>query len=130
MSGLLWHVAVLVAAGIAAFVLLRRIPSGAPRPAVPEMDTPWPADHAFIEVRWWERRLAAARDDPERYHALVRSRLADLTAERLRLRYGAHDPARAREILGPDLHDLLTVPWRTVPTRAELARLVARIEEM
>ncbi|MBG0831394.1 hypothetical protein HS041_26975 [Planomonospora sp. ID67723] len=130
MIGLLWHAAVLAAAGIAAFLLLRRIPAGAPRTPASEPEPPWSPEQAFTEIRWWERRLASAWDDPGKYSSLVRDRLADLAAERLRLRHGVSDPARAREILGDDLHQLITAPGAEVPTRAELARLVARIEEI
>ncbi|GAA3447044.1 hypothetical protein [Planomonospora venezuelensis] len=130
MIGLLWHAAVLAAAGIAAFLLLRRIPAGAPRTPAAEPEPPSVPAQTFAEIRWWERRLASAWDDPGKYPSLVRDRLADLAAERLRLRHGVGDPARAVEILGDDLHRLLTAPDAAPPTRAELARLITRIEEI
>ncbi|MFC6404643.1 hypothetical protein [Planobispora longispora] len=145
MTGLVWHACVLAVAGVAAFLLLRRIPAGAPRRPAAGPGTPEPSGQEFTELRelrelrehheirelrWWERRLAFAYDDPAKYPSLVRDRLADLAAERLRLRHGATGPQRARDILGDDLHALITAPRAEIPTRAELARLVARIEEI
>ncbi|GGT04864.1 hypothetical protein GCM10010156_73290 [Planobispora rosea] len=130
MTGLMWHAGVLAVAALAALLLLRRIPGGGPRPPVSAPEPPTPPEQTLTEIRWWERRLAFAYDDPGKYPSLVRDRLADLAAERVRLRHGVTDPGRAREILGDDLHTLITAPRAEIPTRAELARLIARIEEI
>ncbi|MFD8560708.1 hypothetical protein ACFV1N_25825 [Streptosporangium canum] len=132
MTALLWHLGILAAAAALAVVIVRRIPvippgpSGPPRAAAAAE----PADRAFAQARWWEHRLASTRDDLPRFRSLVQRRLAELAVERLRRRHGAVGPDRAAEILGGELYELITVPVTAVPTRAELARLIARIEEI
>ncbi|MEU9836354.1 hypothetical protein AB0D67_32865 [Streptosporangium sp. NPDC048047] len=132
MTALLWHLGVLAAAVASITLIVRRIPAPPPEPPPPP-----PAaggvevsDRAFAEARWWEHRLASTRDDPQRFRTLVQPRLAEIAAERLRRRHGPAGPARAAEILGPDLYELITAPVTAVPTRAELARLLTRIEEI
>ncbi|MFG1754759.1 hypothetical protein [Streptosporangium sandarakinum] len=132
MTALLWHLGVLAAAAVLAAVIVRRIPVPPPEPPAPPpaSDGPETSDRAFATARWWEHRLASARDDPQRFRTRVQPRLAEITAERLRRRHGPAGPGRAEEILGPDLYELLTAPVTAVPTRAELARLLTRIEEI
>ncbi|MDP9844285.1 hypothetical protein [Streptosporangium lutulentum] len=132
MTVVLWHLGILAVAVTLAVVIVRRIPVVSSRPPAPPQATraAEAADRAFAAVRWWEHRLASTRDDLPRFHSLVQRRLAELVVERLRRRHGTTGPARAAEILGAELHELITVPLTAVPTRAELARLIARIEEI
>ncbi|MFF0245695.1 hypothetical protein ACWEU6_38075 [Streptosporangium sandarakinum] len=132
MTALLWHLGVLAAAAVLAAMIIRRIPvpPSEPPDSPPAPGGPETSDRAFAAARWWEHRLASTRNDPQRFHTLVQPRLAEIAAERLRRRHGPAGPGRAAEILGPDLYELLTAPVTAVPTRAELARLLTRIEEI
>ncbi|WP_031168841.1 hypothetical protein [Streptosporangium roseum] len=132
MTALLWHLGILAAAAALAVVIVRRIPVIPPKPPVPPRAAAAAesADRAFAQARWWEHRLASTRDDLPRFRSLVQRRLAELAVERLRRRHGAIGPGRAAEILGGELYELITVPVTAVPTRVELARLIARIEEI
>ncbi|MGV9330156.1 hypothetical protein [Streptosporangium sandarakinum] len=132
MTALLWHLGVLAAAAVLAAMIVRRIRVPPPEPPEPPPAPGGPetSDRAFATARWWEHRLTSTRDDPQRFHTLVQPRLAEIAAERLRRRHGPSGPRRVEEILGPDLYELLTAPVTAVPTRAELARLLTRIEEI
>ncbi|GAA4226035.1 hypothetical protein GCM10023075_25330 [Streptosporangium album] len=132
MTAVLWHLGIVAVAAVLAVVIVRRIPAVPPQPPAPSRAASGgeQADRAFAEVRWWEHRLASTRDDLPRFRSLVQPRLAELAVERLRQRHGPTGPGRAPEILGAELYELITVPVTVVPTRAELARLVARIEEI
>jgi hypothetical protein len=131
-TALLWHLGILAVAVGLAVVIVRRIPVLPPGPPTPPPEPRYGelADRALVEARWWEHRLASTWDDLPRFRSLVQPRLAELAMERLRQRHGATGPARAAELLDAELHELITVPVTAVPTRAELARLVARIEEI
>ncbi|MGM1063544.1 hypothetical protein [Saccharothrix sp. Mg75] len=74
-------------------------------------------------------RLAEAAVDQDRFRTRVQPRLRRLADARLRQRHGipdVHDP-RARDVLGPELHRLLTDPTAPLP---EPARLVDLLEKL
>jgi hypothetical protein len=84
-------------------------------------------------VNRWESRLEWGHDSADRFARSVRSRLADLTDQRLRQKHGISrtgDPARARELLGEPLWTFLENPASKPPTPRELAAVVARMEEL
>jgi hypothetical protein len=79
-------------------------------------------------------RLADAEADQQRFVSRIRPRLQKLALGRIRRRpgcgdVGLDDPA-ARELLGADLHRLLTDPAATLPNPARLAELLTRLEEL
>lgn len=87
----------------------------------------------FATADRWQQRLSVTSGDVEWFERVVRYRLRRLTAERLRQRHGVRmdtDPASARAILGPALHDFLTAPLPRTPTPAEMGRIITRIEEI
>lgn len=79
-------------------------------------------------------RLADAESDRHRFANRVRPRLQALALGRIRRRPGCEDvdlaDARARELLGADLHRLLTDPAATLPNPARFAELLTRLEEL
>ena len=79
-------------------------------------------------------RLADAETDPHRFASRVRPRLQALALGRIRRRPGCgeltlDDPA-ARELLGDELHRLLTDPAATMPNPARFTELLTRLEEL
>ncbi|QUQ72268.1 hypothetical protein [Kutzneria sp. CA-103260] len=79
-------------------------------------------------------RLADAETDPTRFASRVRPRLQALALGRIRRRpgcgdLGLDDPV-ARELLGADLHRLLTDRTATMPNPARFAELLTRLEEL
>ncbi|MPZ26887.1 MAG: hypothetical protein GEV12_10825 [Micromonosporaceae bacterium] len=92
-----------------------------------------PTHRPYAQVDRWERRLSVTSGDPEWYTRVVRDRMTELVAERLRQRHGfrlATDPQRARAVLGEELFGFLTEPVTTTPDPARLDRLLTRIEEI
>jgi hypothetical protein len=79
-------------------------------------------------------RLADAESDPHRYVNRVRPRLRALALGRIRRHPGCEDvdlaDPRARELLGTDLHRLLTDPAATLPNPVRFAELLTRLEEL
>ena len=79
-------------------------------------------------------RLADAESDPHRFANRVRPRLQALALGRIRRHPGCADvdltDPRARELLGTDLHRLLTDPAATLPSPARFAELLSRLEEL
>lgn len=79
-------------------------------------------------------RLADAATDPYRFASRVRPRLQALALGRIRRHPGCGDigldDPTARELLGEELHRLLTDPAATMPTPARLAELLTRLEEL
>jgi hypothetical protein len=101
-------------------------PVGRPDPAHLDL-----RDRPFGQADRWERRLLTTSEDPERFRPVVRDRLVPLAAERLRQRRGVslrREPERARELLGGELHDLLTAPRPRVPGPYQLERFIDRLE--
>ncbi len=83
-------------------------------------------------VRRWEQRLQAPAD-AARFSSNVLPVLAELTDERLRQRHGItrdSDPARARELLGEPLWQVLTDRGRKAPKAKEWGVLVAALEQL
>jgi hypothetical protein len=79
-------------------------------------------------------RMADAEADPHRFASRIRPRLQALALGRIRRHpgladAGLGDPA-VRELLGVDLHRLLTDPAATMPDPARFAALQARLEEL
>ena len=75
-------------------------------------------------------RLAEAHEYPNRFHTRLQPRLARLALVKLR-RAGIdelHDP-RAPDVLGADLHRLVTDPNARLPGPAAAAALIATLEE-
>lgn len=90
-------------------------------------------DGMVAAVRRWDRRLDWGSTAPERFSHTVPGRVGDLVDERLRQRHGftrASDPARARALLGEAVWSFLHEPATHVPTPAQLAQLVTRMEKL
>jgi hypothetical protein len=79
-------------------------------------------------------RLADAESDPARFASRVRPRLQALALGRIRRHPGCGDigldDPMARELLGDDLHRLLTDRAATMPNPARFAELLTRLEEL
>jgi len=79
-------------------------------------------------------RLADAETDPTRFASRVRPRLQAVALSRIRRHPGGGDigldDPMARELLGEDLHRLLTDRAATMPTPARFAELLTRLEEL
>ncbi|MFC0548550.1 hypothetical protein [Kutzneria chonburiensis] len=79
-------------------------------------------------------RLADAESDQHRFANRVRPRLRTLALGRIRRHPGYEDvdlaDPRARELLGNDLHRLLTDPAATLPNPVRFAELLTRLEEL
>jgi hypothetical protein len=79
-------------------------------------------------------RLADAESDPNRFASRIRPRLQALALGRLRRRPGCGDlgldDPLARELLGEDLHRLLTDRAATMPNPARFTELLTRLEEL
>ncbi|GAA3434547.1 hypothetical protein [Kutzneria kofuensis] len=79
-------------------------------------------------------RLADAESDPHRFTSRIRPRLQTLALGRIRRHPGCGDigldDGRARELLGDDLHRLLTDPAATMPNPARFAEMLTRLEEL
>jgi hypothetical protein len=94
------------------------------RPADPEHEYAYRFDEGDLlrnAVRRWEQRLEWSDEDPERFALILRPVLAEMADERLRAHHGVtleSNPARARELLAPELWQLLSDP-RTPPPRAQ-----------
>ena len=79
-------------------------------------------------------RLADAEADQARFVSRIRPRLQTLALSRIRRHPGCgdvgfDDPA-ARELLGGELHRLLTDPSAIMPNPARFAELLTRLEEL
>jgi hypothetical protein len=72
-------------------------------------------------VRRWEQRLERSDEDPDRFARIVRPVMTEMVDERLRAHHGVtlgSNPARARELLAPELWQLLSDPL-TPPPRVQ-----------
>lgn len=129
-----WQLWLLIAAGLLVQWTARTLREPEPPPGPP--DDPTRAEltrRPFTQVDRWERRLSVTSGDPEWYTRVVRDRMTELVAERLRQRHGfrlAGDRRRARTVLGDQLYGFLTGPVTTTPDPAGLDRLLTRIEEI
>lgn len=76
-------------------------------------------------------RLAQAAADPHRFDTRIRPRLHRLAVDRLRRTAGIEDldDPRARDLLGADLHDLITTPGVRLPPPKTFVAMVRRLEE-
>jgi hypothetical protein len=74
-------------------------------------------------------RLAEAAVDQDRFVNRLQPRLRRLAEARLRQVHGVHDinHPKAREVLGDDLHRLLTDPEAPLPEPSELADLLENL---
>ncbi|XVS65200.1 hypothetical protein ACQPYE_03805 [Actinosynnema sp. CA-299493] len=74
-------------------------------------------------------RLAEAAVDQDRFVRRVQPRLRRLAEARLRQVHGVHDlhHPKAREVLGADLHRLLTDPNAPLPEPSKLADLLENL---
>jgi hypothetical protein len=119
----------LVALGVAlAGLVLDSVPDATPlwkvhavRPATP----PGQDHRTSLYLRILESHVTGRTPD-----TVLRDRLAALVEQVLRVRHdvSVHDP-RAAELLGSELHQVLTEPPRRL-SRAEIERCVRRIEEL
>jgi hypothetical protein len=129
-----WIWAVLLALPIAAVVLVWRSTSVGIDPSwQPLPDTPTPA--AYLEAATLAERLGDAAVDQGRFVDRVQPRLARLVVARLRRHPATADlvdltDPRAAELLGPQLHELVTDPRATLPAPAVLAALLDRLENL
>jgi hypothetical protein len=81
----------------------------------------------------WDNRLSFGERDAGRFASSIRPRITELVDERLRQRHGltrASDPARARELLGEPLWELLHAPSVRNPSPRQLAAIIAKVEEL
>ncbi|MGH8793917.1 MAG: hypothetical protein ACRDXX_14890 [Stackebrandtia sp.] len=127
----LWLLA-LTALVAVAIVRAQRVP--AETTTVPAVaTTQYIADKPFATVMRWEERMSWGSEDAERFHHTVQRRIAELVAERLRLRRGVlldADPAAARAALGEQLYRLATEPVSRPLNPNEIENVVRRIEEI
>ena len=98
--------------------------------AVPNPVTSAPELHASALAI----RFAEAAGDEHRFLTRVRPRIARCALATLRSRPGTEDltslgDPRAREVLGAELHDLLTDARAVMPRPRQLAAMLARLEE-
>ncbi|WP_158842436.1 hypothetical protein [Saccharothrix deserti] len=123
-----WLWAALIALPVGALALLvSRLPRAtdivwAPRPA--NIATATSSQASALAGR-----LAEAAVDQDRFVGRVQPRLRRLAEARLRQVHGVydiHDP-RARELLGADLHRLLTDPKAPLPEPSKLADLLENL---
>ncbi|MEV0587701.1 hypothetical protein [Nonomuraea sp. NPDC050310] len=125
-----WHAALLVVAALAVTLLTRglpRPPETGPVPAGRVRREPSPRTPGGVST--WERRLRAGAKDAARFELTVRDHLRPLVESRLR-RHRELTLEHARDVLGTELHTLLTRPVTAVPDEAALARMITRIEEI
>jgi cell division protein FtsW (lipid II flippase) len=123
-----WHWAVLIALPVGALALfVARLPR-----ATDVVWTPLPATIStatFVQASTLASRLAEAAVDQDRFVTRVQPRLRRLAEARLRQQHGVHslqDP-RARDLLGADLHRLLTDPTAPLPEPSKLADLLENL---
>ncbi|MFE9743521.1 hypothetical protein ACFYOT_01310 [Saccharothrix saharensis] len=123
-----WLWAVLLALPVGALSLLvARLPRAtdvlwAPRPATISTAT-------SAQASTLASRLAEAAVDQDRFAKRIQPRLRRLAEARLRQVHGVpdlHHPG-AREVLGDDLHRLLTDPKAPLPEPARLADLLEKL---
>lgn len=120
-----WHWAVPIAVPVGALALLA---SRLPRAT----DVVWSPPPATISTATSTQagalagRLAEAAVDQDRFVTRVQPRLRRLAEARLRQRHGVPglDDPRARDLLGADLHRLLTDPTAPLPEPSKLADLL------
>jgi hypothetical protein len=78
-------------------------------------------------------RLAEAARDQQRYQTRIRPRLAKIALTRVRAAAGdvsTLDDPRARAVLGPELHRLLTDARAELPAPHQLQAMLAKLEEV
>lgn len=122
------HWAALVALPAAALALLAaRLPRAtdvvwAPPPVEPN-------GVLHVQASTLATRLAEAAVDPDRFASRVHPRLRRLAQARLRQRHGIPDltDPRAAQVLGPELHRLVTDPAATLPGPERLAELLEEL---
>ena len=125
----LWW-AVLIALPVGAAVLVACLLSG-----VFDVDwTPEPEPRTAgvcLQASSLTDRLNQAAADPHRFASRIRPRLRRLALDRLHRKEGIEDLAdpRARDVLGGDLHHLLTAPDARLPSAKTFAAMVRRLEE-
>ncbi len=123
-----WLWAVLLALPVGASALLvARLPRAtdvlwAPRPATVSTAT-------SVQASTLASRLAEAAVDQDRFANRLQPRLRRLAEARLRQVHGIHDihHPKAREVLGDDLHRLLTDPKAPLPEPSGLADLLENL---
>ena len=84
-------------------------------------------------VRRWESRLEWTRQDGRRFASVVQPAFVDIVDERLRLSHGisvAGDPARAQQLIGPQLWTFLHEPIKRSATPQEFAVLIEQMEAL
>ncbi|MFC0114469.1 hypothetical protein [Kibdelosporangium aridum] len=74
-------------------------------------------------------RLAEAAKDPGRFRTRIQPRLRRLAADTLRRKGVSLGDDRARDVLGDELHALITKRDAQLPSPDRLAELLGRLEE-
>lgn len=141
--GLQVSLLVLVAGVVTLLVVRRVVGTLAPPPRAPgrarrtdEDDGTWnwaSQDALRAAINSWERPLAWAAGDRDRFNGRILPRLAELADERLRQRHGLtreSDPVRARALLGDRLWTFLDAPPRRPLPPRDLAAIVAELEKI
>lgn len=121
-------------AGIAAGLTWRLSRLVVPPQELPETAArPEPADDGLLLLTTLESRLSWGAADPDRFRERVRPELVALATDLLRTRRGVDlrtQPDDARRILGDPLWQLMTGSLERSPSRAQLSRAVAVLEEI
>ena len=128
----------LVGMPVACVLLLQLVRAGtAELPMPDQVDQPSAASSEyFVRLRQLERRLDRACQDPANFEWAVRPMLAQLAAERLQSKHGVsvgREPAHARELVGEQLWQIMTIAPNTpgppvTPARLrELVQAIGRI---
>jgi len=133
---------VLLFSGFLGLLLLRRFVADVSAPPAPrrrdlrqradedDSEGAPPRDGLTAAVRQWANVLVRAAD--HRRSDPLAPRLGDLVDERLRLRHGfvrADDPGRARELLGPELWQMLERPG-PLPRGRDLSAHLERLDRL
>ncbi|HEY6748506.1 MAG TPA: hypothetical protein VI357_22660 [Mycobacteriales bacterium] len=111
---------------------LARLVTPPPEPD-PVVIRPEPPDDGLLRLSTLESRLSWGAADPHRFRERVRPELVALAADLLHIRRGVDlrsQPDEARHILGEPLWQLMTGSLDRSPSRAELSRAVAVLEQI
>jgi len=96
-------------------------PAAGGGPADPEREYDYRFDEGDLlrsAVRRWEQHLEWSEKDPDRFARVVRPMMTEMVDDRLRSRHGftlGSNPDRARELLAPELWQLLSDPLTPPP---------------
>jgi hypothetical protein len=128
-----------VAVRLLAYAVTRAVPvrpGAGGRPTDPEREYDYRFDEGDLlrsAVRRWEQRLERSDEDPDRFARVVRPVMTEMVDERLRAHHGftlGSDPDRARELLAPELWQLLSDPLTPGPRMQDWPAYVEALQRL